>query len=508
MTAPRPESLSEFDAEAVAAQIRAQGTAALPRPTPADAATSSAGAATADGLLPDTLSDRGNAKLFVKLYANDFRHVPGIGWYRWDTTRWQMDEDDTVLWAAGDLAESIATHDPRGIFTTNALQSHRRRALSTTGINAMLSQAKSAPGMVLNAARLDADHYALCTPVGIVDLRTGLLKAPEPNKDFHSRSTTVGPLHTVTPRWGRFLTDTFGDDAEGREMIDYLQLLLGYSLTGDVGGQVLPFLFGSGKNGKSVLLDVLMKLLGDYADAAPPGFLMARPYEGHPTDLAELHGRRVIVCSEVKPGDKFDEARVKLLTGGDRIKARRMRQDFFSFEPTHKLWLLGNHRPEVGTGGFAFWRRMRLIPFERVVPDHRKIDNLADILVTEEGAGILGWLIDGAQRYLTGSPDLTGPERVRIATTAYAETEDHTGRFYEETCVLGTELRAEQTALYAAYRTWCQNEGAPVMTSRAFAARTRELVGLASPKEMILSNQRKHYPGIGLLTDTEGAAGS
>ncbi|MDO0929967.1 phage/plasmid primase, P4 family [Streptomyces sp. TG1A-8] len=507
MTSPRPEALFEFNPEAVAAQIRAQTPTAVPRPAQTEAHPTPPGEATANGLLPDTLSDRGNAKLFVKLYANDYRHVPGIGWYRWDTTRWQIDEDDTVLWAAGDLAENIATHDPRGVFTTTALQQHRRRALSTTGINALLTQAKSAPGMVLNAALLDADPYALCTPDGVVDLRTGLIKIPDPNKDFHSRSTTVGPQLLPTPRWVRFLTDTFGDDTEGQEMISYLQLLLGYSVTGDVGGQVLPFLFGSGKNGKSVLLDVLMKLLGDYADAAPPGFLMARPYEGHPTDLAELHGRRVIVCSEVKPGDKFDEARVKLLTGGDRIKARRMRQDFFSFAPTHKLWLLGNHRPEVGTGGFAFWRRMRLIPFERVVPDHRKIDNLADILVTEEGPGILGWLIDGARRYLAGDRDLTGPERVRIATTAYAETEDHTGRFYEECCTLSPDLRAEQTALYAAYKTWCHNEGAPVMSSRAFASRTRELVGLASPKEMILSNQRKHYPGIGLLTDDERDAG-
>lgn len=131
--------------------------------------------------------------------------------------------------------------------------------------------------------------------------------------------------------------------------------------------------------------------------------------------------RGVAVVAVAKHGDKFDEARVKLLTGGDRIKARRMRQDFFSFQPTHKLWLLGNHRPEVGTGGFAFWRRMRLIPFTRVVSDDRKID----ILVTEEGPGILRWLIDGARRYLAGDKNLTGPERVRIATTAYAETEDH-----------------------------------------------------------------------------------
>ncbi|MFD0287671.1 DNA primase family protein [Streptomyces lutosisoli] len=506
MTSPGIEPLFEFDPEAVAAQIRAQSPAT---PLPAQAtAERPVGEATANGLLPDTLTDRGNAKLFVKLYANDYRHVPNIGWYRWDTTRWQIDEDDTVLWAAGDLAETIATHDSRGLFTTTALHKHRTRAMSTSGMNAMLAQARSAPGMVLKADRLDADPYALCTPQGVVDLRTGLLRAPDPNKDFHSRSTTVGPQQTPIPRWLRFLTDTFGDDAEGLQMIDYLQLLLGYSITGDVGAQILPFLWGTGKNGKSVLLDVMMKLLGDYADAAPPGFLMAKPFEGHPTDLAELHGRRVYVCSEIKPGDKFDEARVKHLTGGDRIKARRMRQDPFSFEPTHKLWLLGNHRPEVGTGGFAFWRRMRLIPFERVVPDDRKIDNLADILVIEEGPGVLGWLIDGARRYLGGDRDLTGPERVRIATTAYAETEDHTGRFYEECCRLGPDLRAEQTALYAAYTTWCNNEGALVMSSRAFASRTRELVGLASPKGMILSNQRKYYPGIGLLTDEQREAGA
>ncbi|MFI9311103.1 DNA primase family protein [Streptomyces triculaminicus] len=503
MTTPGNEFLFDFDPQAVAAAILAQQpTAPLPAQTSAPTGT---GQATAAGLLPDTLTDRGNAKLFVKLYAHDYRYVPGLGWYRWDGTRWQIDEDDTVLWAAGDLAESLATTDQRGRYSTPALKKHRRRALSTPGMNAMLTQARTAPGMVLKAALLDADPYALCTPTGLVDLHTGLLRAPDPNKDFHSRSTTIGPQQLPTPRWHRFLADTFGDDAEGREMISFLQLLLGYSVTGDVGGQVMPFLFGAGKNGKSVLLDVLIKLLGDYADAAPPGFLMARPYEGHPTDLAELHGRRVIVCSEVKPGDKFDEARVKHLTGGDRIKARRMRQDFFSFDPTHKLWLLGNHRPEVGTGGFAFWRRMRLIPFERVVSDDRKIDNLADILVTEEGPGILTWLIDGARRYLAGDKDLTGPQRVRIATTAYAETEDHTGRFFDETCSLGPDQRAEQASLYAAYKAWCHNEGATAISSRAFAQRARELAGIASPKEMILSNSRKYYPGIGLLAEEERA---
>lgn len=198
-------------------------------------------------------------------------------------------------------------------------------------------------------------------------------------------------------------------------MIDFLHLLLGYSITGDVGAQVLPFLHGQGKNGKSVLLDVMIQILGDYADAAPPGFLMDRgAFSEHSTELTELHGRRLIVCSELKPNDRFDEARVRLLTGGDKIKARRMRQDYFSFTPTHKLWLLGNHRPEVSTGGFAFWRRIRLLPFERIVPDERKIDNLAVELVEDEGPGILHWLTEGASRYLATRDTLAGPDRVRI----------------------------------------------------------------------------------------------
>lgn len=212
-------------------------------------------------------------------------------------------------------------------------------------------------------------------------------------------------------------------------------------------------------------------------------------------DLAELHSRRVIVCSELKAGDRFDESRVKLLTGSDIIKARRMRQDLFSFVPTHKLFRLGNHRPEVGTGGFAFWRRIRLVPFERVVPDARKVDNLADILVTEEGPGILTWLINGAARYLAGEKDLIGPERVRLATTAYAETEDHMGRFLAETCKIDTGLRAEQKHLYLAYTRWCEGEGATPVSSRAFAGRVRETLGMS------YSNSKKYCPGIGLIAD-------
>ncbi|WP_438306784.1 DNA primase family protein (plasmid) [Streptomyces sp. HUAS TT11] len=461
--------------------------------------------------LPPSLSDRGNARLFIQRYRDQFRHVEGLGWFAWDGYRWKRTGGEkAALWAAGEMAEDLPTTDPTGHYTNKQLAKHKERALSTTGQQAFLTQAKASPDLSVDPDVLDGDPYALCTPGGVVDLYTGQLRKPDPNKDFHSRATSVAPQKMDTPRWHRFLADTFGDDDAGREMIRFLHLLLGYSITGDVGAQVLPFLHGEGKNGKSALMDVTLQILGDYADAAPPGFLMDRgAFSEHSTELTELHGRRLVVCSELKPNDRFDEARVRLLTGGDKIKARRMRQDYFSFTPTHHLWLLGNHRPEVAVGGFAFWRRIRLLPFTRTVPAERRIDNLAFELVRDEGPGILHWLIEGARRYLATRDPLDGPDQVRLATTAYASTEDHIGRFLEECCTRDGEtpdLRVEQGLLYEKYQGWCTTgEGIRAATTRAFATRVRAELGLASPADMIKSNGRKYYPGLGLLLELESA---
>lgn len=468
------------------------------------------------GQLPGLLTDRGNAKLFAVMYGDQFRHVEGLGWYHWSQYRWKRTGGEkSAVWAAGDMAEQMPPSDPTGLFSDRDLLLHRRRSMSTPGIKAMLTQAKASPALALDPDTLDGDPYALCTPAGVVDLHTGQLRKPDPERDMHSRAASVGPEAMPTPRWYRFLHDTFGDDDKGLETIQFLHLLLGYSITGDVGAQVLPFLYGTGANGKSVLLDVMTQILGDYAQAAPPGFLMEKgKFSEHSTELTELHGRRIVVCSELKPNDKFDESRVKLLTGGDRIMARRMRQDFFSFTPTHKLWLLGNHRPEVGTGGHAFWRRIRLIPFERVVPASRKIDNLAKQLVDSEGPGILHWLIEGAQLYLATRDPLAGPASVRMATQAYATTEDHIGRFLTECCSNATtsrlgdkapgDLKVEQGLLYSAYSSWCSTgEGIRPATARAFATRVRQELALASPADMMKSSGKKYYPGLALLADDE-----
>lgn len=516
------EESSAFDPKRAAEQIRQttlelglpeQTATKLPAQTQEDRPLS---APPTDVLLPSALTDRGNAKLFARLYSDQFRYVIGMGWHSWDTYRWKLiGGDEAAVWAAGEMAEQISDHDPSGQFTPSKLAAHRRHSESTAGVKAMLFQAQAAPSLRLDPNVLDGDIYALCTPAGVVDLRTGELRKPDPFTDMHSRATNVAPQQMPIPRWESFLLDTFGDDAKGQETRRFLHLLLGYSITGDVGAQVLPFLYGSGANGKSVLLEVTMRILGDYANAAPPGFLMEKgKFTEHSTELTELHGRRIVVCSELKPNDKFNEARVKLLTGGDTITARRMRQNFFTFTPTHKLWLLGNHRPEVGTGGHAFWRRMRIIPFERRVPDERKIDNLADELVRDEGPGILHWLIEGARRYLATRDRLHGPASVRVATAAYETTEDHVGRFISERCTRTTdghpdpELRVEQKLLYETYGRWCSDEGIRASTPRAFASRIRQELGLASPADMIKSNAAKLYPGLGLLPEEAADSGS
>jgi putative DNA primase/helicase len=464
------------------------------------------GGAPRAGLVPRIPTDEGNAELFVALHGHRFRHVPDHGWYRWSGWRWEPDEDDTALWAVGDLAESLAETDPEGRHTDAALRRNRRRAMSTTGMRAILAHAKDAPGVLLPLSLLDADVHVLCTSAGVVNLRTGQLSPPDPARHSYSRATSVPPADMPIPRWYRFLTDTFGSDAEGLRTIAFVHELLGSSIAGDTEAQVIPFLYGKGKNGKSVLLDVVIRLLGDYADVAPPDFLLAQPSESRATDLAELHGRRLVVCPELRSDDSYDEARIAMLTGSGPLSARRLRQGCFSFRPTHTLWLMGNHKPGPGAGGPVFADRLRIIPFERMPAEDYSVDNLADILVAEEGPGILQWLISGAHRYLNGGRVLGGPENVGPpARERHLEEDDPLNRFLEERCVLDGSLRVEQTSLYHAYRAWCRAEGSVPQSSRHFAARVRKLVGLSTPKDMVLSNQRKFYPGIGLIDGVEDA---
>lgn len=457
------------------------GTAALRLDEPAPV--------TAEGAY--SLTDDGNALRLVDAHEHEIRYVPERSrWLVWEGHRWGWDEAGHVR----ELMKSIARELP---IAEPAERKHRSYSLSARGTSASLQQACSDRRIVARAGLLDSHRLQLNTPGGIVDLLTGNITPSDPDR-LHTRSTSVAPEKTATPRWDTFLEDTFGGDTE---MAAFVQRLAGYSASGDVRYQILPFLFGGGQNGKSVLMDVLRALLGDYAAPAPAAFLMAGKHE-HSAELAQLQGLRLVIASEVNQDARFDEAKMKELTGGEAIRARFMRQDFFTFEPTHHLWLMGNHQPEVKAGGDSFWRRLRLVPFLHKVPEHKKIENLSKLLVDEEGPGILSWVVQGAVDVFDGG--LRAPESVMAATRAYADEEDHLGRFLEAACMRSTSdmVRLETKKLRSAYEAWCHAEGETPLKPQALG---RELKRRGISRSD--SNGRAFYAGLSLLaTEDEGWA--
>lgn len=431
-----------------------------------------------------TPTDDGNALRLIDTHEQQIRYVPQRGkWLKWDNHRWAWDDDGHVR----ELAREIARDLPEG----EGQVQHRLRSLSAKGLSSMVTVAQTDPRIVAPYPRLDTRRLALNTPGGTVDLHTGLIAAADPAA-LHTRSTTVAPSHSMpTPRWDQFLTDTFGPASD---VASFVQRLAGYSASGDTRFHILPFLHGPGGNGKSVFLDVIRTVLGDYATTAPNTFLMAGQQQ-HETEVARLHGLRLVVASEVNQDARFDEAKVKLLTGGDALTARFMRQDHFTFEPTHHLWLMGNHLPAVKAGGESFWRRLRLIPFTRIVPNDAKIEGLAQMLALEEGPGILAWIIQGAVDVFRNG--LREPASVMAVTENYAEEEDSLARFVADCCHLGggEHVLTNTARLRSGYDDWCRAEGELPLKPQVFGRELRTRFGIEQKR----SNGKRFYVGIALL---------
>jgi P4 family phage/plasmid primase-like protien len=432
-------------------------------------------------------SDDGNALALVDAYGSQIRHCPERGrWLHWTGDRWEWcpSTGGVIREYAKRIARSLGDDDKTAI-------AHKQRSLSAIGTSAMLAQAATDPRVVVALDDLDARPYELNTPGGIVDLRTGQL-APHDSAHLHTRIANCTPDPDADPtRWTKFLATTFNDDV----LIGYLQRLLGYSATGVVRDHVLPFCHGQGGNGKGVFLETAQKVLGDYATTAPAGFLMAKQNPAHETEIARLAGSRMVLCSEVGDEDRFDEARIKQLTGGDTLTARFMRQDHFTFEPTHKLWLMGNHQPQVRAGGHSFWRRVRLVPFQHKVPDEDRIDDLQGIFGRDHGGAVLAWIVAGAVAYLSGG--LEEPEAVRVATADYAHDQDTLARFIEENCHLADsrQVRVPMPKMRDAYEAWCHAEGETAVNPKRFGMDLRARYGVGEAK----SNGRKFYVGVALL---------
>lgn len=462
--------------------------APAPAPAPEDAAQ--------QGTTP-VYSDDGNALQLVAEAGDRIRYnATAERWLLWTGAVWEQQPKGggAVREVVKEMARNTHPQDTKG-------RKHKTYTLSVSGTTNTLSAAATDPRITTSADQLDAHGWELNTPGGIVDLRTGELLPSDPAK-MHTRLTRVTPRpgEYEGSRFQQFIRQTFPNE----EIAAYVQRLLGYSIIGEVEQEILPFALGGGGNGKTALFEMVAGVLYQYAATSPNNFLMEQRQQQHPTEIARLSGARFVMCSEVNEKDKFDEAKVKRLCGGETLSGRFMGKDFFDFRPTHQLWLAGNHQPGVESGGEAFWRRLRLIPFDHTVAKADRQKGLSALLVREEGHIILGWMIAGAAAYAAGG--LQEPAAVEVATASYAASEDNVGRFIEDCCHLAPATPMQVTAtvakLWEAYEQWCRANIEQPISKRSMASRLAAH-GVLSGDQMKGTGGVRRYGGIGLLTTDE-----
>lgn len=454
------------------------------------------------------LTDDGNAQRLVQAHGAELRHChPWRKWLVWDGKRWAMDDEGVVMALAKDTVrvlfawakrkidelEKMAAGDSRAAIALARIRDVLKWTLQSQNVNrikAAVDLARSEAGIPTLPAKLDAPSWLLNVNNGTLDLQTGQLR-PHSQDDMLTKLAPVMFDPTAKcPTWERFLWRIMA----GRQaLIDYLQRAVGYSLTGSVREQVLFFLHGEGANGKSTFLETIKHVMGEYASTAAPDLLLVRQGEPHPTQLADLHGRRFVSTVEVDDGRRLAESLVKQLTGGDSVKARRMREDFWEITPTWKIWLAANHRPEIRGNDHAIWRRIRLVPFDVKIPAEEQDKDLLDKLKSE-ASGIFAWSVRGCADWLRIG--LADPPEVLSATEAYKSESDLIGSFLAECNTGSPNYRSRTSELYTAFSTWAERQGEQqTMTGKRFGMELRR-------RGIQLDDGRRWYIGVSLKDPT------
>lgn len=430
-------------------------------------------------------TDASNARRLIHYSQGAYKFIPDVGWHRWEGGRYIFDKEKSIYQQAIDAAEFVEVAGGTGDQLKWAQTSQNKERV----VNA-ITLASTDPDVLVAAIDMDSEPNNLCTPAGIVNLQTGELRPAVRAQDLNTRQTTCSPAKISTPLWTDFLKRVVQDE----DRIAYLQELLGASLFGDSRYHVLPVLAGSGANGKSTLLDVVSGILGDYAASMPENFLLDANGAAHPTEIARLRGVRFAMASETRPDGKFNESRVKMLTGGDMLSARFMNQNFFDFRPTHTLFLAVNHLPAVKSGGDGFWRRLRKMDFRVTIPKEQQRENFAQSMIEEEGPGILQWIVEGAVRVTAAG--FNEPESVKLATLEYRHEEDHIAKFVDEHVILAENGSVTKTAIFNSYRDWCIENGEKPITQNAL---NREVRQRLNTQEVSIGGARM-FSGIELVS--------
>jgi len=385
----------------------------------------------------DIVTEDSAAQQFVELHGDKLRYCHSRGkWFRWNGFYWEINNTSLAFHWARELARQLAEDQDE----------RKRYKISATSFAGGVERfAKCDPNVAVTMAFWDQDPWLLGTPGGTVDLRSGLLR-PGSCEDAITKVTAVTPDSSGCPRWLRFLVETTGDDGE---LIRFLQQWCGYCLTGITREHALVFVYGPGGNGKSVFLNTITTILKDYAVTSAMETFTVSTGAKHSTELAMLAGARLVTASETEEGHAWAEARIKALTGGDPITARFMRRDFFTYVPTLKLIVIGNHKPVLHNVDEAARRRFNIVPFilKPATPDRELEQKLMP-----EAPGILQWMIDGCLDWQQNG--LIRPACVIEATAEYFSDQDLLRHWLQEECICEPGNMDRSVASSILFKSW------------------------------------------------------
>lgn len=393
---------------------------------------------------------------FLRQHGPDWRFCAQRGnWLEWSGHRWMWDERRKIFKVTKEIVRETAADagEPKKIATAGKVSAVERLAACD-------------PKVAIILADLDRDPDLLNTPGMAIDLESGDAR-PNRREDLCSKSTTEAPTApgTSSALWLAFLDRVTDGD---RELAAYLQRIAGYALTGSVKEHAIFFVYGTGQNGKGVFINALSYAMGDYAVIAAMTTFTEQKHQSHPTEIAKLVGSRLAVAQETEEGRAWAEAKLKQLTGGDKLTARFMCRDFFDFDPTFKVLIAGNHKPSLRNVQKAERRRFQIIPFTATIPDAERDPDLLDKLKAEAGA-ILRWALDGTREWRRVG--LAPPQRVRDATEAYFNSEDTFGEWLDD----NFEIRPGVWEVYGqVWERWvahCEGNREDPDTKKAFSRR-------------------------------------
>jgi putative DNA primase/helicase len=468
-------------------------------------------------------TDLSNVDLLVKAHGEHMRFVPEWGkWLIWDGHRWRTDITGQIIrwmsvivrkkyyWSQKWSLEPNITDNERE--KRRAVHEWWRRSGSTAKLHAIERLARSYEGIPVGYEELDQKPDLLNLKNGTFDLKTGELRDHSPDDLLTKMARVEFDPDVVAPRWDKFIDEVLCGD---KELIEFVRRIFGYALTGHTHEQCYFFLHGFGCNGKSTLVNVIHHMLGDYSQTCAPNLFVTNGGDAHPTGVARLCGARFVASTEIEGKDKrLAEQLLKQVTGGEAMVARRMREDFWEFTPTLKLFLSANSLPHIEGSDHGTWRRIHKIPFNLTIPEEDRDSDLLYILETYELSGIFNWIFQGCQDWYRAG--LQPPECSKEETKKWRGICDPLEGYLEEATAHGKSMPEQQKdQMYAwldvdkdnekksipvsdfqtGYRSWLKSNGLDVVGGRKISG---DMEAKGFTKDRVTARSQTRYAWLGI----------